>query len=123
MMNGHPVMPVSGHSVSPSIARQAAVFGRQIQFGPRSLLDNLQPFYVPQPGSIISYDHEEAQRQFNNTTNQNTLSGTPENPRQPPPPLNLGQAKAQLIKQPTRDSKGRSKRRGRQQLKIGSMLR
>ena len=114
MMNGHPVMPVSGLSVSPNIAR----LGRQIQFGPRSLLDNLQQFYVPNPGSIAGYDLEEALRQTNNTTNQNVLSDIPEDP-----PLNLGRAKAQLIKQPTRDSMGRSKRRETQPLRIGSMLR
>ena len=66
------------------------MFGRQIQFGPRSLLDNLQQFYVPNPGSIACYDLEEAHRQTNNTTNQNVLSDIPDKPRQPSSPVESG---------------------------------
>ena len=92
MMNGHPssVMPVSGLSVSPSVARQAAVFGRQISMGPRGLVSSLHSLYVPQPGSIISYNHEEAQRQVNITNYQDNNLGTPEKSRQPPSPVESG---------------------------------
>ena len=69
-------------SFSPSVAKQAAMYGRQIQIGPRGLLGSLNPFWVPlpqAPGSVVTNDHHEiAQVEVNNTSNQFTNSGTSE---------------------------------------------
>ena len=84
-------MPVS---ISPSVAKQAAMYGRQIQVGPRGLLGSLNPLWVPlpqAPGSVVINDHHEmAQVEVNNTSNQVTNSGTPERSEQPPSTVESG---------------------------------
>ena len=87
------VMPVSGLPVSPSVARQAALFGKQVSIGPSGLVNSLLPPHYPMPDPKDS------------------------------PPLNLGRAVAHLTRHPIKDKKGRSKRREIRALRAGSLLR
>ena len=128
-MNGHPgsMMPVPGFPIFPSVAKQAAMYGRQIKVGPRGLLGSLNPLRVPlpqAPGSVVSKDHHEmAQVEVNNTINQVTNSGTPERSEQPPSTVESGAGNGPADKAAYKRFNGKSKRRGRQSLKAGSMLR
>ena len=85
-MNGLPgsMIPTT---ISPSVAKQAALYGRQIQLGPRGLLGSLNPLWVPltpASGSAVTNDHRElVQVEVNNTSNQFINSGTPGTTEQP----------------------------------------
>ena len=85
-MNGLPgsMIPTT---ISPSVTKQAAFYGRQIQIGPRGLLGNLNPHWIPllsASGSAVTNEHRElVQVEVNNTNNQFTNSGTPEMTEQP----------------------------------------
>ena len=74
-------------TISPSVAKQAAFYGRQIQIGPRGLLGNLNPHWIPllpASGSAVTNEHRElVQVEVNNTNNQFTNSGTPDMNGQP----------------------------------------
>ena len=81
-------------TISPFVTKQAALYGRQIQLGPRGLLSSLNPLWFPLPpasGSAVTNDHRElVQVEVNNTSNQFTNSGTPERTEQPPSTVESG---------------------------------
>ena len=90
MMNGLPRSMISP-TISPSVTQQAALYGRQIQIGPRGLLGNLDSRWIPlipNPGTAVTNEHRElVQAEVNNTNNQFSNSGSPDMTRRPLAPV------------------------------------
>ena len=101
-------MPVSGLPVSPSVARQAALFGKQVSIGPSGLVNSLLPPHHPMPDPKDSHDREEFQ-EVNNTNQDNDL-GTTEKAGQPPSTVESGKGSGPPDKAPYKRFNGKEQK-------------
>ena len=107
---------------SPSVAKITSFFAKEGAHKPSGLAGETLPHHFHMPDPKDSDNHDEIQ-EVNDITNHGRGLGAREKSGNSQSTVESGEGSGHLIRDPIKDSTGRSKRRGRRPVKIGSMLR